>query len=207
MVSLPVIILGIVVGGVALGFVSFAVGRGVLRWRAKRKLKKRMPEARFFLKNLNKNFPIKTSTQEQLIQREQEMIDSGFSYEELNLAQSLVPSDEETIVEWFQEAMEIHGQSIFEAEQTLLSNGWSPKLINQAKKRLFKTNKLKGVQNGRKTRQVPSFQRDAGATTRTNGDGDGEVEHKRILPVSTSHAVERDKSKSQWSWRSFKQDG
>jgi len=200
-----------VVGGVVIGVIGYFGYFAFKPLWNKIKLQKEIPRVRTFLKQLDSRFPPGKLTNEQREEREKAMIESGFSPQAITIAQSTQPSEVEQIVEWFQEAIEIHGKSMFEAEKLLIDNGWNQKSINKAKKRLFKLNK-KGVPNVKQPRKIPSFQGeqspgiDSGAGKGNgNRDGDGKIEHKRVLPVSTSESFERDKSKSQWNWGSFKQ--
>jgi len=216
--SIATIIGSIVVGGVILGVGGYFSYQYF--WKPLRNYlnyKKEIPRARGFLQELNKRFSPTKLTNEQRETRERAIIESGFSLYALEKAQTTKPSKQEMLVDWFKKACD-QGMTIEQAESTLLNHRWNSKDIQKAKKQIFKLNKLE-IKNARnKGIKIPSFPAESptprvpdldSGTGIGNGerDGDGEIEHKRILPVSSSRTVERDKPKSQWDWSSFKQGG
>lgn len=203
----------ITVAGVISGVIGYFGYHSLKSLYNKYKQRKEIPRARTFINQLNARFPPGKLSPKQREEREKAIIDSGFSRYSITVAQTSQPSEVELIIEWFQKAIEINGMTIEQAESLLIDHGWNQKSINKAKKKLFKLNKG-GFQNARKTKpKVPSFPEETASqgtgidSGTRSGIGNGKIEHKRILPVSSSQSIERDKRKSQWNWKSFKQDG
>lgn len=205
--SIATIIGTIVVGGVAFGVIGYFGFYTFKPLYNKIKLSNEIPRARTFLKQLDARFPPGKLSSVQREEREKAMIDAGFTPQSIMIAQTTKPSEVEEVVEWFQKAIEENGMTMFQAEELLIKHGWNQKTISKAKKKLFKLNK-KGVLNVREKRKIPELNRAGDNTGESAGDGsrnrDGEVEHKRILPVSTVEPIERDKQKSGWNWEDFK---
>lgn len=213
--SIASIIGGIVVGGVIVGVVGYFGYYALKPLFSFFSLRREVPRARVFLKQLNKRFPPGKLSDDLKVEREKAMIESGFSPRAISIAQNQKPDEVSQLVEWFQEAIEKNGMTIFEAEQQLIQNGWKQKHINKAKKKLFKLNSG-AIQNAKAGRTIPRLPGtepgdNARDGTRADGNGDEQVEHKRILPLSKPLNDERDKSNSansepnsEWDWSSFK---
>ncbi len=215
------VIVTIIGGGVIFGVGAFTFYQlmGKPLWKFI-KSRKNIQNAKEFLLATDRQFTPGKLTPEQREERERALINSGFTHFELEQAQKQImnqkpvkTTDLDKIIEWFHDA-EKNGKSRQEAQSMLIYHGWDQRLVNKALKKLNKLEK-KNVR-GKKQIQRPSFPNfqpgtspgdDTGAT-RGDGatNGDGEVEHKRIFPVSPIDPTPRDKPKPQRDWASFKRD-
>lgn len=213
------VVVTIIGGGTIFGLLGFTFWQlmGKPLWKFI-KSRKNIPKAKAFLMELNQKYIPGNLSELQREERERAMVNSGFTQFEFEQAQKLIltqkqvkTTDLDKIVEWFNDA-EKNGKSRQEAESMLIFHGWDQKLIKKALKKLNKLEKNNG--RGQKQIQRPSFPNfNPGASPGINpgtaiGDGatngNGEVEHERIFPVSPIEPTSRVERKPRRDWESFK---
>lgn len=223
-------------GGIFLGIFGivfyYALFKNFIEtWKAR----KEIPRARTFIDQLDEKFPANKMTPEQQVEREKAIIESGFSLKAIEIAQtqkqklqSHKTTDLDQLVDWFKKANE-NGMSYERAKEVLIYKGWNKRLVKKAYKKVKKIERGLIKKNGKEKQKpsLPNFYQeergesigiqsiDSGART-SNGarNGNGEIEHKRILPFSRPTTQSRDSSttprtqpKPRRDWESFKRNG
>ena len=171
-----------------------------------------------FLRGLDQRYPPINLTELQKENRELELINSGFTISQIEKAQGVRPKKEtelEKVLDWFDNAGK--QMSLQQAENTLIYNGWDKKLVKKALKIIKKETKQNGTRINA-TRELPKLptiadtNTDTGTESRNDtgpgelgrGDGNGEVEHKRLLPIQPIKYIDPNERKPQWNWSSIK---